>query len=78
MKKIYTLKCLSGFRDGNVFPRFINPGEVLEEVDERLYHRFIQSDPEGFEVLEVQTIIPPPTKSEPKVEEEEDSDGNEG
>jgi len=85
--KIYTLKCISGFRDGNVFPRFINPSEIIKDVDERLYHRFTKSDPDGFEVLEIQTIVPPPTKSKPQsktkteadVEKnEEDSNGTKG
>lgn len=84
MKKIYVIKCIAGFRDGNAFPRFINPGEVLT-VDEPLFRRLTQSDPSGFEILEQQTVIPPPTKAEPKpttkskasVKKEED-DGNEG
>lgn len=90
MKKIYTLKCIGGFRDGNAYPRAIANSEVLKDVDERLFHRLTKSDPSGFEVLDVQTIVPPPTKSKPKQkpeeeavvekapEEEEGSDGNEG
>ena len=65
MKTIYTLKCISGFRDGNAFPRFIGPGEVLT-VDEALFRRLTQSDPSGFEVLNVEKRVPPPTKAEPK------------
>ena len=90
MKKIYTLKCIGGFRDGMVFPRAIGNNEILKDVDEALFLRLKQSDPDGFEVLEVQTIVPPPTKSKPKQKpkakavvekapkEEEEPDGNEG
>lgn len=91
MRKLYTIKCIGGFRDGNAYPRPIANNEVLKDVDERLFHRLQQSDPNGFEVLDVKTILPPSTKSKPKqtsekkavvekatAEKEEGSDGIEG
>ena len=66
MKKIYTLKCVGGFRDGNVYPEYIPTGTILEDVDERLFHRLTKSDPSGFEVVDVKNIVPPSTKSKPE------------
>ena len=62
MEKIYTIKCLGGFRDGNVIPRYIKPNEVLD-VTERLYKRLMQSDPDAWEVMNTELRIPPPTKA---------------
>lgn len=65
MQTTYKLKCHGGFRDGNVFPRYIKPNEVLE-VDETTFRRLTQSDPAAFEVLEARKQVPPPTKAKPK------------
>ena len=88
MQKSYTLKCIGGFRDGNVYPEFVPPGKVLTGISEQLFRRFKQSDPDGFEVIEVASIVPPPTKSKPqqttkkdaskKAPEKEVPDGNKG
>jgi len=61
----YRVKCLTGFLDGNVIPRRLKPGEILE-VDERTYKKLVGSDPDGFEVLEAVRKVPPPTKSKAK------------
>lgn len=63
MEKIYTIKCIGGFRDGMVYPRYIKNGEVLTDVDERLWHKLKQSDPDAFEVVQTVQRIPPPTKA---------------
>ena len=47
----YKMKCLKGFRDGNVFPRRIAAGETVI-VDENTKARAMQSDPETWEVVE--------------------------
>lgn len=65
MEKIYTLKCIGGFRDGNAYPRAIANNEIIE-VDERTFNRLKRSDPSGFEVVDVVTVVPPSTKSKPK------------
>jgi len=75
MKTVYKLKCIGGFRDGNVFPRFIGPGEVLEGVDERLYNRFMRSAPGGFEVLDVVKIVPKSTKGSERKADSSESEG---
>ncbi len=68
MKKIYTLKCVGGFRDGNAYPRVIANNETLKDVSEQQYRRLLQSDPSGFEVVDVVSVVPPSTKSKPKQE----------
>lgn len=62
---IYTVRCLYGFRDGNVFDRRINPGEVMD-VSEGWFKRMRQSDPDTWEVLE--TRVPPSTRGDAESE----------
>lgn len=70
VEKLYTIKCVGGFRDGNAYPRAIANNEVLEGVTEREYRRLVQSDPNCFEVLDVVHVVPPPTKDESAAEKE--------
>ena len=70
MEKLYTIKCIGGFRDGNAYPRSIANNEILEGITEREYRRLVQSDPNGFEVLDVVHVVPPPTKDESAAEKE--------
>ncbi len=70
MEKLYTIKCIGGFRDGNAYPRAIGNNEILEGITEREYRRLIQSDPNGFEVLDVVRVVPPPTKSQTAAEKD--------
>lgn len=62
METKYKVKCLLGFLDGNAYPRRLGPGEVIE-VDEATYRKLVQSDPQGFEVLEATKQVPPPTRA---------------
>ena len=56
---MYKLQCISGFTDGNVYPRAIRPGETVI-VDGITKTKLLQSDPEGFTPLGM--VIPPPTQ----------------
>jgi len=62
---LYRIKCVSGFLDGNVFPRFIKPGEVVE-VDEATFAKMKQSAPDGFEWESAEKIVPPSTVKKEK------------
>lgn len=53
----YRLTCELGFRDGNVFPRFVRPGEVVE-VDEATYLKMRQSDPRAFNYADAPRMVP--------------------
>jgi len=55
----YRIKAISGFVDGNIFPRRIRVGEVLI-VDEPTYNKMRFSDPESIELIE--KVVPNPTK----------------
>jgi hypothetical protein len=68
METRYTVKCVGGFRDGNVWPEPIPPNTVLE-LDEQTFNRLKQSDPDCWEILDVVKKVPPPTKSKPSAEE---------
>ena len=53
---LYVIRSTGGFLDGNIIPRRISPGEVLE-VDESTYRKLNQSDPDGWELVEKR--VPP-------------------
>jgi hypothetical protein len=55
---VYRVKAILGFKDGNIFPRSLAPGEVID-VDENTYRRMKQSDPS---VELVQRLVPNPRK----------------
>jgi len=52
---IYQVRFTGGFKDGNVFPRRILPGEIVE-VDEITFLQMRQSDPS---VDLVNMLVPP-------------------
>ena len=62
MPKFYKIRCQGGFRDGNVLPDPVDPGTEME-VDEALYKRLKQSDPDAWEVLESYERIPKSTRA---------------
>lgn len=71
---LYRIKCEKGFRDGNVYPRFVRPGEIVE-VNEATFKKMQQSDPMAFAYAEAQMIIPPSSvKKEPVATEKEAGD----
>lgn len=55
----YKVKAISGFHDGNVFPRRIHVGETVE-VDEQTYLKMLQSDPDSIKLIE--QLVPNPKK----------------
>lgn len=61
---LYRMKCNRGFRDGNLFPRFVRPGEMIE-VDEATFLKMRQSDPYAFEYASATRVIPPSTVAVP-------------
>lgn len=59
---VYRVKAILGFKDGNIFPRALSPGEVVD-VDENTYKRMKRSDPS---VELVQRLVPNPKKKSSK------------
>lgn len=63
---IYKVKFHENFKDGNIIPRLIRAGEILE-LDENTVNRIRQSGGANvFEVIEKR--VPPPTKKAAKDE----------
>jgi hypothetical protein len=55
----YKVQANKGFLDGNIFPRRVHPGEIIV-VDEQVYFKMKQSDPDSIELLD--KLIPNPKK----------------
>jgi hypothetical protein len=55
----YRVRANDGFHDGNVYPTVIQRGAVVD-VDEDVYKKMLQSDPDGIELLE--KVIPNPKR----------------
>lgn len=62
----YRIQCVRRFLDGNVWPRQITEGEILE-VDAHTWALLSQSDPEGFQVLGKVIPLPVVAQVEPVV-----------
>jgi len=81
MSLSYRIECVRGFRDGNVYPRFVRPREVIV-VDEATFHKMKQSDPLAFDYGGAIRTVPkhttkqaPAPAPEPVVPEEEQEAG---
>jgi len=59
-EKLFRLKAVGLFRDGNVFPRVIEKGEEVH-VDKQTRDKLLQSDPDNWEMLGF--VVPKSTRA---------------
>lgn len=64
---VYRVKLVEGFKDGNVYPRYIAPNEVVD-VDEQTYRKMLRSAPDSAVLVE--KLVPNPKKSRSKKSED--------
>lgn len=66
---VFVVKAELGFKDGNIFPRRISVGEVVE-VDQDTFLKMQQSDPDSIKLIERRI---PRSKPAPKAKPEQEA-----